>query len=151
MAGSEQYLRDEYKGKTLWLREFYSQDRLLYDSKVALIGKKTSGDWKGDGFVVVDDVHTSGPRLVIEARRQLVISIGRLFQFRSAEQPTADKKGKRPVSLEITIDFGKDISTAEQATTVLSKIFLTPQDDLAKLVPDYWNRCVTGGLMGKNA
>jgi len=148
-AEFDQHLRDEYQGKIFVLRGFYSADSLLYSAKGALVGREISGDWTADGFVIVDDIHGAGPRLEIRTRRQLIISNGK-FEFRAAEQPTADKKHVQPVPLEITIDYGQDVPTVEQAEAVISKIFLTPEDALSGLVPDYWKSCVTLGLIGRD-
>ena len=43
-TGLDEHLIDTYKGKTLLLRGFYPQDRLLYDSAGSLIGKEAGGD-----------------------------------------------------------------------------------------------------------
>jgi TonB family protein len=142
----EQHLSDEYKGKTLLLRGFYPQDRLLYDSAGSLVGKNEHGDWTADGFVAVDAIQASGPRLVIEARRLLIVSNGRTLQFRAAEQPTHPKKKKQLVPVEITVDFGHDIPTAAQADAALSEVFLTEKDALVSLVPEYWRPCLKAGL-----
>jgi TonB family protein len=145
----DQSLRDEYQGKTFILRGFYSGDSLLYDSSGALVGKEFSGDWTADGFVLVDDIRATDTRLEIKGRRHLIISIANTFRFKPAEQPTSDKKGMMPVPLKITVDFGKDFRSAEQAEAVMSKIFLTKQDNLAELLPDYWT-CAIYGLSGRN-
>jgi TonB family protein len=148
-AEFDQRLRDEFQGKTFILRGFYSGDSLLYDSSGALVGKETSGDWTADGFVLIDAIRFSNTQLEIKARRQLIVSIANTFRFQAAEQPTPDKKGMTPVLLKITVDFGKDFPTAEQAEAVMSKIFLTKQDTLAELLPDYWT-CAIYGLGGKD-
>src|SRR5215472_13826981 len=64
----ERQLRNEYLGKTFLLRGFYSGDHLLYNVSGGLLGKEISGDWTSDGFVLIDDVHMSGPRLVVGGR-----------------------------------------------------------------------------------
>jgi hypothetical protein len=91
-TGLDQYLSDRYRGKRLLLRGFYPQDRLLNDSAGSLVGREDHGDWTSDGFVVVDDVHISGPRLILEARRLLMVALGRTFQFRTAEQQLLTRK-----------------------------------------------------------
>ena len=96
----------------------------FFTSAGSLVGKEDHGDWTSDGFVVVDDVHISGPRLILEARWLLIVALGRTLQFRTAEQPTPDEKGTQPVSVEITVDFGKDIRAVEQADNARSRIFL---------------------------
>jgi hypothetical protein len=73
--------------------------------------KESWADWTANGFAMIDDIHTSGPRLEIKAKRQLIVWNGK-FQIRAAEQPTANKKGTMPVLLEITVDFGNDFLSA---------------------------------------
>jgi TonB family protein len=43
------------------------------------------------------------------------------------------------------------MDSSHQADAALSRVFLTPQDDFAGLVPDYWKPCVLAGLIGKSA
>jgi len=145
----QQHLHDQYQGKTLLIRGFYSGDHLHYDSTGALVGKKGSGDWTEDGFVVLDDVHTAGPRLVIEGRRLLVTRSTAGFQF-SERKRAAGGKVTGPVLLKIDVDLGTNAPSAEQADAALSKVFLTEQDSLAALVPEYWKPCVREGLIGKD-
>jgi TonB family protein len=146
----QQHLRDQYQGKTRLLRGFYSGDSLLYDSSGLLIGKEITGDWSDDGFVALDDIHTIGPRLVIEGRRLLVTRLTPEFAFTAARRRSADGKDVGPVVLKIDVDFGTNAPSAAQADAVISKIFLTEQDSLADLVPEYWKPCVPEGLTGKN-
>jgi TonB family protein len=40
--------------------------------------------------------------------------------------------------------------TEEKANAILSRIFLTSQDNFAEAVPDYWRSCIAEGLSGKN-
>ena len=150
-SGLEPELRDEYKGKTLLIRGFHPQDELAYDVRGNLIGESASGDWTADGFVTIEDIHISGARLIVDARRLIIVSIGHVFQFAVAEQPTPDKRGKQPVHLQVTIDFGQESPSAEQVHEVISKIFFTPDDDFTESIPDYWKPCVTGGLAGKSS
>lgn len=146
----ERQLRNEYLGKTFLLRGFYSGDHLLYDSSGSLVGKELSGDWTSDGFVLLDDVHMSGPRLVVGGRRLLVDRTTSAFRFREARRRADDGKDAGPVVLEITADFGKDSPPAEETEAAMSKIFLTAQDSLEDLVAEYWNPCVREGIGGKN-
>jgi TonB family protein len=146
----QQHLRDQYQGKTFLLRGFYSGDHLLYDSAGEPIGRQFAGDWTADGFVVLDDIHESGPLLVIEARRLLVTRLTPEFAFSAAKKRSADGKDMGPALLMINVDFGKAAPSAELADAAISRIFLTEQDNLADLVPEYWGSCVREGLAGRN-
>lgn len=146
----ERQLRNEYLGKTFLLRGFYSGDRLLYDSSGGLLGKELSGDWTSNGFVIVDDLHMSGPRLVVGGRRLLVDRSTPVFRFLEARKRADDGKDAGPVLLEITADLGKDSPAVEETEAAMSRIFLTAQDSLEDLVAEYWNPCVREGVSGKN-
>ena len=145
----DQHLREQCQGKTLLLRGFYSGDRLQYDASGVPTGQATSGDWTSDGFVVVDDVRSSDQGFVMEARRLLVVTLDNKFSFRAAETTDADKKTK-PILVAIEVDLGMHNPAPEQADAALSRIFLTTQDDLRDLVPDYWRPCVPVGLIGQD-
>jgi len=139
----ERHLRDQLKGKTFVLRDFYTGDSLHYDSTAAPMGGPSSGDWMSDGFVLVKDLRFSHHRVTIEAERQLVIQFeGKEFQFLPE-----DKSDRR--KLKIEADLNLDTLTQQQLDADLAKIFLTPQDNLAAMVSDYWKPCVLTAAQGK--
>jgi TonB family protein len=146
-SGTEQSLRDGYKGKTFVLRGFYSGDRLRYDDSGTVSGGAVSGDWTSDGFIQVDEIRSTRHGLVIDAHRLLVMQFeGKEFQFLTASKP-GDKQEKHKLGIEV--DF--DPAIGPQGTgSVLSKIFLTSQDNFAGLVSDYWKPCVREAAAGSN-
>jgi TonB family protein len=143
------YLGDKYQGKTLLLRGFYSSDRLRFDSS----GKPdnaTTGDWTTEGFVLINDIHFSHDLLVIKARRLVAVWIDRKqFELCPLENRNPLGKGKG-VLVEIRADPSMHNPAPEQIDSMVSRIFLTQQDSLADLVPDYWKPCVLGGLTGSD-
>jgi TonB family protein len=155
-AGSEleQHLRNQYSGKTLVLRGFYHGDRLSYDSTGSPVsGSAVSGDWTVDGFVRLTSLDLHGQRLTIQAERLSLGNTGQDFQFqqyfdknkkKDKDEEENDKKEHR---LRIEVEF--DRITAEKADAALSRIFLTAQDRLGELVPDYWKPCVLVASTGK--
>jgi TonB family protein len=143
---SRQSLRNQYQGKTFVLRGFYSSDRLHYNASGAIIGDAVSGDWTSDGFVRVDAIHSSHHQLLIEGRRLLVIHLdGKEFEFLRPDK--GESKSERR-GLKIEVDFDAASASLEQGEGVLSKIFLTAQDNFADLVPDYWKPCVREAAAG---
>ena len=145
-----QHIRDQYQGKTFLLRGFYTGDKLRYDATGALIGTAITGDWTSDGFIVLDHIDRSGPQLVIEGRRLLVTRLTPEFGFSAAKKRSA-KKGKTELAVvQIDVDFGTVIPSADSAVATMSRIFFTEQDSLADLVPEYWKPCVREGLAWKN-
>ena len=141
----EQHLRDQYKGKTLLLRNFYAGDSLRYDASGQLSRSATSGDWTVDGFVRVTSLSLSGRRLTIHAERQSVANGGQSFQFHKSR----GDRDPEPNGLRIQVEVDSGAFTAEMAEAALSRIFLTSQDRMAKLVPDYWRPCVLAAANGK--
>lgn len=143
-SDSQQDLRDHYRGKTLLLRGFYAGDKLRYDSSGALLGGARPGAWTTDGVVQLNDVHLSGSRLTIKARR-LVVS--KSNQMLLADMP---KSKKKLPSLKIEAHLGVSKPSADQLNAVMSKIFLAQRDDFAALVPDYWQPCVRAAMLGQD-
>jgi TonB family protein len=141
----EQHLRDEYQGKTLLLRGFYSGDRLHYGS-TGKPDNAVSGDWTVDGFVRVNEIHLSDDQLVIRAQRLTVIRPDRKqLELSPRLRGVAGKRIIETVQVEIKADTGHN-PPPEQADAIAAEIFLTPQDSLPDLVPDYWAPCVRQGL-----
>ena len=138
----ERHLRDELKGKTFVLRDFYTGDSLHYDASAAPIGGPSSGEWMSDGFVLVKDLRFSHHRLTIDAERQLVIQLdGKEFQFLPEDK--ADRR-----KLKIEADLNLDRLTLQQLDAYLATIFLARQDNLGAMVSDYWKPCVLPAARG---
>jgi len=143
----QQYLRDQYRGKTFVLRAFPVGDVLHYDSAGAS-DSASSGDWTTDGFVQVTDIHLSDDRLVIKGQRMVAARLDGQFQLRPLERAKGSLTRKELVHVEIKADPGMHNPSQEQMDAIVSKIFLTAQDTLGNLVPDYWKPCVRAGLKG---
>jgi TonB family protein len=146
-ASDLESLRAQYKDKIFVLRGFSQGTRLTFDAAGSLVsGPANPGDWTVAGFVQVRGLDESDRRLTIKAERlYLGVAGGMGFQLAQLESKD-DKKGKdaKKIRIEVAIDPVGD--TAEAA---LSKIFLTADDRLAELVPEYWKRCVRAASTGK--
>lgn len=147
-ADLNQHLRDQYQGKTFLLRGFYSADRLRYDSS-GVPDNAAAGDWTVDGFIQVYLILLSDDdRLIIKGQRMAAAEIGGQFELRPVERKVQQSKKVEYVQVEIEADPGMHNPAPEQIDAFISRIFLTPQDSLANLVPDYWKTCLSGGLKG---
>jgi TonB family protein len=146
--GVNEHLREAYRGKVFVLRGFPAGDLLRYDSS-GVPENVAAGDWTADGFVRVNDIHLSDDRLVIKAERMVAAWLDRRqFELRLLERRKGNNGGKELVRVEIKADAGMRNPSPQQVDAIVSKIFLTVQDSLADLVPDYWKPCVSGGLSG---
>jgi TonB family protein len=148
----EQHLRDQYKGKTLALRGFYSGESLRYDGSGQLSKNAISGDWTVDGIMQVDDVKVSNHRLTLQGKRlhmRWVRDAG--LSYVPDPGGKAGEDYEKSKKLRIEADLGPGEATAGDADALLARIFLTPQDHFVELVPDYWKPCVLAGLTGKDS
>jgi TonB family protein len=152
-AGSEveKHLRDQYKDKTLVLRNFYPGDHLRYESGGALAGSADPGDWTVDGFVRITALSLSGRHLTIKGERLSLGNCGKGCGFRQySDNQKPDKKSEAEKKVRIEVEIGEGGTTAEKAAAALSRIFLNSQDRMANLVPDYWQPCVLAASTGKS-
>jgi len=142
----EQHLNDQYKGKTVVLRGFLHGDHLHYNLAGMPAGSAHPGVWTIDGFAKVIGFHLRGQRLTIHAERFILGNTGQTFQFQRYFDKNKSEKGRE---LSIEVEFNADEITAAKAEAALSRIFLTAQDRLPELVPDYWKPCVLAASTGK--
>jgi TonB family protein len=138
----EQNLRDQYKGKTLILRNFPTGNHLAYDSRGNLTSNSISGDWTVAAAVQLSEVRVSKHRLVIEANR---LYLGWMKDVGLSSIPES-KDERKNSSRTVQIQAALSSESIDAAESLVSKIFLTPQDDFAALVPDYWRPCLLSGL-----
>jgi TonB family protein len=144
------YLRDHYESKTFIIRDFPSGNHLSYDSSGLPISHASVGDWSETGFVIGYDARIHHNHLVLKAQRMAAVSINKTFQLRPVQHPHPDGRQGDPVFVEIDIQLG-GIASPRALDALLSKVFLSTQDSLVDLVPEYWKPCMSSGLAGKNA
>ncbi|PYX66429.1 MAG: hypothetical protein DMG78_28950 [Acidobacteria bacterium] len=145
----EQNLRDKYQGKIFVLRGFYSDYQLIYDSAGRPNSGASPGDWTVDGFVQVDHIQLSGQSLKIKTRRLMVISADG-FQFHGREKRKKHKSPKKEEVLDIEAKPEVGSFTEDGVNVLLSKIFLTSQDNFSEQVPEFWKLCIADGFAGRN-
>jgi hypothetical protein len=70
--------------------------------------------------------------------------------LRFADEVSLNHQKTTTTRVEIEASPGRDGISEDKINAVLSKMFLTPQDQIAESVPDYWKRCLREGVSGKN-
>ncbi len=146
----DQHLRDQYQGKTLVLRGFYSGNTLRYDATGNPAGIELRGDWTVDGVVRVEDIRASGDSLKIRATRVHLGWVGGELQTLH-DEVGRDKVKEEKKDRELRIEAALGAGGGDAAAAALSRIFLTSEDNFADLVPDYWKPCVRLGLTAETA
>ena len=132
-----QYLNSHYRDKTFFIRNFYKDSDVRYDSAGNPLGSVHTGYWTVDGAVQIKKIKVSGSLLRVNGKRlYLDVERGGALGFRG---------GGRSVEIEAELDPAHPPTTSD-FDALLARIFLTQNDNLLNLVPDYWRPCLTQAL-----
>jgi TonB family protein len=160
-AGSgalEDQVRHAYKGKVLTLRQFYDAERLRFGPDGRLIGQSSIGPWTIAGQLQVTNarlrgwvLHLDGKRLCLafdadSKRLRNVSGIGAndpLTKKKAGEVGGRDKKlwreyTRRGKVVEIDLELASEPQQMTAIVSAIDTVFLSPTDDLANVVPDFW-------------
>ena len=123
----EQALNATYKGKTMTLRNFYRGKNLRYDAQGKLVKGGPTGPWSLYAAIEVVDVRLQPKSLTIKGRRIFLIP-------RSKDDFQHIRDGR--------VSIGAEIATPpvsmEPLQRLLASVFLSADEKLADVVPDYW-------------
>jgi TonB family protein len=129
----------QFEGKTLILRHPLQSDSQRYDAEGKVLkGGGNEGSWAVFGGILVDHVVLTPDKLRVEGRRVFFLFPKKglvLFEFKR-------KKGHRdpPFSptIDVEISLDKPIDSADQARTILKRVFALNTWDVLKTLPDFW-------------
>ena len=128
----QQKLRSSMNGSVVTLRQFFQGRYLKFDSNGDPIDPPKTNTWTLDSKLKVSDVEVHERKIMIKGRRLAVIfEHGNAMQYRPTDQ-----------NLEIELSFGKNEVDAAQAENALKRVFLSGEDKLSGLVPDFWREFV---------
>jgi TonB family protein len=130
LSDAEQKLRGALKGNIVTLRKFYSGSKLRYTPDGALKNQAEVCPWTVCSKISISDVKVDKDRLLIRAERLIVYFEG---------EPLVVKYSHAGQSLEIEV---APVSTADELTHAVSRVFVSPGTRLSDLVPDYWEPIV---------
>ena len=129
----------QFEDKTLILRHPLQSDSQRYDADGKVLkGGSKEGSWAVFSGVLIDHVTLTPEKLHIDGRRIFFLFPEQkliLFEF------TRLKGFKGPpfsphINVEITLD--KPVDSAEQALTVLNRVFALKTEDFLGSLPDFW-------------
>lgn len=126
----EQDLNGTYRGNTLIVRSFYRGKVLCYDGQGKLLKGGPEGPWTVSGMVEIKRVRIRQHILEIQADRILLYY----------DQERKKLRGLRGDSLVIEATLEQGPYSIESIRPILTKIFLSPSEQLADVVPDYWKQ-----------
>jgi TonB family protein len=128
----------QFEGKTLILRHPLLSDNQRYDAEGKVSGGDSEGSWTVLSGVLVDHVTLTPDKLRVEGRRIFFLFPNQklvLFEFTRLKD-----RGAPPFSpsLTVQISLDKPVDSAEQARTILKRVFALNTSDFLKTLPDFW-------------
>ncbi|HEV3039875.1 MAG TPA: energy transducer TonB [Candidatus Angelobacter sp.] len=129
----ESKLQKILQGKVAVLQSFYTSDELNFDSEGKLKGMSGIGPWTYFGRLEIGSVQLTDSSLIIKAKRNVVKWEESASEFSNY---TLDR------STHITIDLTPGYDATMLSATI-DKVFLSRQQRLSDIVPDYWKELLT--------
>ncbi len=152
----EQALRADFEGKVLLLRNLGGGQQLVFDEEGQLVKGELPGPWTITGMLRLERLRVRQDRLVLEGRRMLLVynpetdELDDLASIKSGKvaskkrQIQVDTKSKdarnlldeQRVDIEVRLRSGE--LTEGRIRSLLSKIYLRSDAELAENLPTYW-------------
>jgi hypothetical protein len=136
----------EFEGKVLIFRHALRDDFLRYDAEGKVLEGGPEESWTTNGGVLIDRIELTPEKISIAGRR-IFILFGKngliLLEFKRLKG-----RGSPPLSPSIKAEISLDqpVNSAEQARTVLSRVFALNTVGLFDSLPDFWRRYLAGHL-----
>jgi len=125
-------LQEKYVQQSLFIRNFYGGDDLVFDSQGNLMkGDKTlgyRGSWAA-AAIYIEKVELRKDKLILRGRR--------VIECYCSEQWEPQRLPHNP-KIQIEIELDADHIEQTALTAVLEKVFLNQADDMICLIPDAW-------------
>lgn len=153
----ERQLAAKYQGKTLTLRQFYSGSRLRFRSDGHLIGAGSVGPWTLDAQVEITEVGLQDQLLTLRGNRLFLVFDPISKQLRDATRIAPDDllsasfhwfatkqwmEFVEGTDVEIEVELAASPKDEADVIPALNAVFLTPSEDFAEFVPEFWKAFV---------
>ncbi|HEY6306252.1 MAG TPA: hypothetical protein VI488_07295 [Candidatus Angelobacter sp.] len=125
----EKTLADQYQDKILVLRHSFTSSSQEYDSEGKPKGHLEEGPWTFYGRLLINKIVVEDDKLHLEANRVA-------YKF--------DKDGmylisvRERESVQVTIRLRSQLTSMDQAISVLGRVFAMTEEDIQNAVPSYW-------------
>jgi TonB family protein len=136
----------EFEGKVLILRHPRRDDSLRYEAGGKVLKGGPEESWTTNGGLLIDRIALTPEKISIAGRR-IFILFGKngliLLEFKRLKG-----SGSPPLSpsIKTEINLNQPVNSAEQARTVLSRVFALNTAGLFDSLPDFWRRYLAGHL-----
>jgi hypothetical protein len=131
-------LQNEYQGKVLIIRGFYSGAKLQYDSQANIVDGATRGSWSSDGLVQLNDISLDQQKLHISGHRVITL-------FDSKDDIFKDRLTHEQIDIDIEVDpTWKELPAFEN---VLGRVFTRDRNYFTTEAADYWGHWLSGPIV----
>ena len=146
-AWAADQLEDDYQGKILTLRQFYTGKHLVFHADGSLAGSAAVGPWTVDGQIFIQTIKVKGRALRIRGRRVCLIFDSKKEPPRDVlewlKESKADDRDKREGPFRarnVDIDIGLDAENPDEegVKAAMNKVFLASGESMRDIVPDFW-------------
>ena len=136
----------EFEGKVLIFRHPLHDDSQRYDAQGKVLKGGHEESWTTNGGVLIDRIELTPEKISIAGRRIFVLFGNKglnLLEFKRLKG-----RGTPPMSPSINTEISLDqpVDSAEQARTILRRVFALNTSDLFDSLPDFWRRYLSGHL-----
>lgn len=146
-AWAADQLEDDYQGKVLTLRHFYTGKHLVFRDDGSLAGSAEAGPWTVDGEIFIQTIKVRGRSLRIRGRRVCLVFDSKKEPPRDVlewlKESKADDRDKREGpfrarNVDIDIDLDAENPDEEGVKAAMNKVFLASGESMRDIVPDFW-------------
>lgn len=127
-AQGKKLVEQEFKNKNLFLRGFYSDDKLRYDAQGNVEGNPKAGSWEL-ALIHIDDVDVRSHELHLRGRRFACM-------YGPADRKFINIAPVKRETIDVIVEVSADNLSPAELNTIADKIFLSTMT--YKTVPDYW-------------
>ncbi len=129
----EKLLIDQYRDKVLALRHPFKSSSQEYDAEGKPAKRGEEGPWTLYGRIVVKKIAVDAGRLKVEGQRAVYgfNKNGSLVRFSNDRKHPAEE-------LKVTLRLNQPLASADEAATVLGRVFARTPEEMVSSVPTYW-------------
>lgn len=138
----------QFEGKILMLRHPLQGGSLRYDADGKMLKGGDEGPWTVFGGILIDHASLSADKLHIAGRRMLVLFPHQRFAI--MEFKRLNNRVKKPpfsTSVKLEIALARPVGSAEEARTILNRVFALNTAELLDSIPDFWRPCLVDSLV----
>jgi TonB family protein len=140
----ESQLTSQYQTKLLALRHSFESNSQEYTADGTPLTAGKEGPWTVYGRLIVQKIKVDPDRVRIEGKRAVCFfdKSGQMVQFREDRKHPAE-------SLSVTLRLQQPLSSPDEATAVLGRVFVQTPEEIVSAAPSYWQTYLAKTLTSK--